>query len=334
MDFQSEKQVVRDYYEALERADVASLADVQAEFYAAESLWRGFHPFDEITSPEEVAKRFWAPLKTSLSSLQRRMDVFMAGQNTLGGGVWVCSMGHLMGLFDGAWLDIRPTGKLAMLRYCEFHRVEGGKIAETAMYFDIPHLMVQAGQNPFGPQTAQHMVQPGPRTHDGLMFEPQPEAEGIATMAAIDRMVNDLGTWGLGLPLEEELRRSWHEDMLWWGPEGIGATYTIPRYAKQHSGPFRAAFAERSKTQHICRMAEGSYGGFFGWPNFTAVHKGGFMGLPAGKEKGAFRVIDIYRREGGKLAENWIYIDILHFLKTQGVDVLGRLQSIGTGSLE
>lgn len=334
MDFQSEKQVVRDYYEALERADVASLADVQAEFYAAESLWRGFHPFDEITSPEEVAKRFWAPLKTSLSSLQRRMDVFMAGQNTLGGGVWVCSMGHLMGLFDGAWLGIRPTGKLAMLRYCEFHRVEGGKIAETAMYFDIPHLMVQAGQNPFGPQTAQHMVQPGPRTHDGLMFEPQPEAEGIATMAAIDRMVNDLGTWGLGLPLEEELRRSWHEDMLWWGPEGIGATYTIPRYAKQHSGPFRAAFAERSKTQHICRMAEGSYGGFFGWPNFTAVHKGGFMGLPAGKEKGAFRVIDIYRREGGKLAENWIYIDILHFLKTQGVDVLGRLQSIGTGSLE
>jgi ketosteroid isomerase-like protein len=334
VDFQSEKQVVRDYYEALERADVASLADVQAEFYAAESLWRGFHPFDEITSPEEVAKRFWAPLKTSLSSLQRRMDVFMAGQNTLGGGVWVCSMGHLMGLFDGAWLGIRPTGKLAMLRYCEFHRVEGGKIAETAMYFDIPHLMVQAGQNPFGPQTAQHMVQPGPRTHDGLMFEPQPEAEGIATMAAIDRMVNDLGTWGLGLPLEEELRRSWHEDMLWWGPEGIGATYTIPRYAKQHSGPFRAAFAERSKTQHICRMAEGSYGGFFGWPNFTAVHKGGFMGLPAGKEKGAFRVIDIYRREGGKLAENWIYIDILHFLKTQGVDVLGRLQSIGTGSLE
>ncbi|WP_298679645.1 ester cyclase [uncultured Lentibacter sp.] len=334
MDFQSEKQVVRDYYEALERADVASLADVQTEFYAAESLWRGFHPFDEITSPEEVAKRFWAPLKTSLSSLQRRMDVFMAGQNTLGGGVWVCSMGHLMGLFDGAWLGIRPTGKLAMLRYCEFHRVEGGKIAETAMYFDIPHLMVQAGQNPFGPQTAQHMVQPGPRTHDGLMFEPQPEAEGIATMAAIDRMVNDLGTWGLGLPLEEELRRSWHEDMLWWGPEGIGATYTIPRYAKQHSGPFRAAFAERSKTQHICRMAEGSYGGFFGWPNFTAVHKGGFMGLPAGKEKGAFRVIDIYRREGGKLAENWIYIDILHFLKTQGVDVLGRLQSIGTGSLE
>lgn len=331
MSFQDEKQVVRAYYAALEAANVEELGAVMKQFYAAESLWRGFHPFDEITSPEEIATQFWAPLKTSLTSLQRRMDIFMAGENKLGAGVWVCSMGHLMGLFDAPWLGIRPTGKLAMLRYAAFHRVEGEKIHETAMYFDIPHLMVQAGQNPFGPQTGQHMVQPGPRTQDGLMFNAQPAAEGEATWAAIDSMINDLGTWQLGLPLEDELRRTWQEDMLWWGPEGIGATYTIERYAKQHSGPFRAAFAERSKTQHICRMAEGHYGGFFGWPNFTALQTGGFMGLPAGKEKGEFRVIDIYRREGDKLAENWIFIDLLHFLKTQGVDVLGRMESLGSG---
>ena len=334
MSFQDEKQVVRAYYAAIEAATIDELGAVMTRYYAAESLWRGFHPFDEITSPEEIARQFWAPLKTSLTALQRRMDIFMAGENTLGEGVWVCSMGHLMGLFDAPWLGIRPTGKLALLRYAAFHRVAGGKIHETAMYFDIPHLMVQAGQNPFGPQTAQHMVQPGPRTHDGLMFDPQPEAEGKATWAAIDAMINDLGTWQLGLPLEDELRRTWHEDMLWWGPEGIGATYTIERYAKQHSGPFRAAFAERSKTQHICRMAEGQYGGFFGWPNFTALQTGGFMGLPAGREKGAFRVIDIYRREGDKLAENWVFIDMLHFLKTQGVDVLGRMESMGRGRVE
>ena len=55
-----------------------------------------------------------------------------------------------------------PPGKIAMLRYAAFHRVEAGKIAETAMFFDIPHLMIQAGQNPFPPQTAAHLVQPGP----------------------------------------------------------------------------------------------------------------------------------------------------------------------------
>ena len=254
----------------------------------------------------------------------------MAGLNETDGfrSVWVVSMGHLIGLFDEAWLGIAPTRKMAFLRYCEFNRVEAGKIVETAMYFDIPHLMLQTGLNPFPPQTAAHLVQPGPMTHDGLLFDAQPDAEGRATLAAINAMIGDLGTWQLGLPLEEELARTWTDDMIWWGPAGIGATYTIERYAKQHSGPFRAAFTDRSKTKHLCRMAEGHYGGFFGWPNFTARHTGGFMGMPASETPGEMRVIDIYRRDGDKLAENWIFIDLLHFWKTQGVDILSRMQTV------
>ena len=41
-----------------------------------------------------------------------------------------------------------------------------------------------------------------------------------------------------------------------------------------------------------------------------------------------FRVIDLYRREGDKLAENWIFIDLLHVLKQQGMDVLARLETL------
>jgi predicted ester cyclase len=257
----------------------------------------------------------------------------MAGQNSIAeqGGVWVVSMGHLMGLFDQPWLGIPPTGKIAMLRYCEFNRVDNGKITETAMFFDIPHLMMQAGLQPFPPQTAAHLVQPGPMTHDGLMFDPQNPEEGRKTMDAINAMISDLGTWALGLPLEEELARTWNDDMIWWGPAGIGATYTIERYAKQHSGPFRASFSDRSSTGHICRLAEGHFGGFFGWPNFTAVHTGGFMGMPASEERGEMRVIDIYRRDGAKLTENWVFIDLLHFWNTQGVDILARTTGISTG---
>ena len=36
------------------------------------------------------------------------------------------------------------------------------------------------------------------------------------------------------------------------------------------------------------------------------------------------RVVDLYRRDGDKLAENWIFIDHLHFLKKLGVDLLER----------
>ena len=143
-------------------------------------------------------------------------------------------------------------------------------------------------------------------------------------MDVIAQTAKDLVQWYAGLPLEDELRGTWHKDMLWCGPTGIVATYTIERYSKQHSGPFRASFGDRSKTNHICRIGEGHYGAFFGWPNFTATPTGGFMGMPATDKPGEFRVIDVYRREGEKLKENWIFIDLLHFWKGQGVDILKR----------
>ncbi|MCP3971966.1 MAG: ester cyclase [Rhodobacteraceae bacterium] len=327
---QSEKQCVIDYYTRLDRADLGDTPQVIEAATASGYLWRGYHPFHELTGAQEVAESFWQPLRLALTGMQRRMDIFMAGRNEIDGfrSVWVVSMGHLMGLFDTPWLGIAPTGKMAFLRYCEFNRVENGKIAETAMFFDIPHLMMQAGLQPFAPQTAAHLVQPGPMTHTGLMFDAQPPEEGEATLAAINAMTADLGQWQLGLPLEEELARTWNDDMIWWGPAGIGATYTIERYARQHSGPFRASFTERSATTHVARLAEGHYGGFFGWPNFTAVPTGGFMGMPATQKPGEFRVIDIYRRDGTKLAENWVFIDLLHFWNQQGVDILARMRDV------
>ena len=322
-DFQDEKAVVLAMQADLDRAGV-HVSAVLSRYVTPNYRWRGFHPFDELIGYDTVAETFWQPLRTALTSMHRREDIFFAGANHIDGGNsrWVVSMGHLMGLFDAPWLGIRPTGKMAMLRYCEFHKVENGSISETAMYFDLPHLMAQAGQNPFGQQTGQNLVQPGPRGHDGLLFRAQDPAAGQATLDLIHRMIGDLGQWDSGLSLEDELRQTWAEDMLWWGPTGIGATYTIERYAQQHSGPFRAAFSDRSKTTHIARLAEGAFGGFFGWPNFTARLSAPFMGFPATGKFGEFRVIDIYRREGGKLVENWIFIDLLHFWKTQGIDLL------------
>ena len=94
---------------------------------------------------------------------------------------------------------------------------------------------------------------------------------------------------------------------------------------------FTAARKHGRKTGHLARLAEGSFGGFFGWPNFRAVHEGGFMGMPSSQGKETeFRVVDIYLRRDDKLAENWIFIDLLHWMKSQGVDVLGRLERIGS----
>ncbi|MEX0340574.1 MAG: ester cyclase, partial [Arenibacterium sp.] len=220
MTYQTEKQLVRDFYHALDSAPFGDIAGILAQYCAPDLLWRGFYPFDELHGPEAVANTFWGPLHKALSHLQRRDDIFMAGANEMDGfaSTWVVSMGHLMGLFDAPWLGIAPTGKMAFLRYCAFNRVDNGRITETAMYFDIPHLMMQAGFAPFPKQTAAFLVQPGPMTHDGLLFEHQPVEEGHKTLAAINAMITDLGQWNSGISLEEELRRTWNEDMIWWGP--------------------------------------------------------------------------------------------------------------------
>ncbi len=335
--FQAEKALVREMYGKMEQAGASGVGAVLKDYLDPDCVWRGYHPFLEQSGPENVARVFWQPLMQAVSSLQRREDIFFAGRNQIDdfASTWVVSMGHLMGLLDAPWIGIPATGKLVMLRYCEFSKLENGRITDQAMYCDIPHLMVQAGLNPFGPETGQTLVQPGPRTHDGLIFGDADPAETAATRDAINFMIADISKWsgGKSEPLELELARSWHDDMLWWGPTGIGATYTIERYAKQHSGPFREAFQTREFRGHVAKVCEGHYGGFFGWPNLTLEHKGGFMGMPATGQKGDMRVIDIYRREGDKLAENWIFIDLLHFWNMQGVDILARTTGIKSGAV-
>ena len=218
-----------------------------------------------------------------------------------------------------------------MLRYAEFNRVLNGQIVETALFCDLIHLMHQAGMQPLPPQTGAHLVQPGPLTHDGLLFDAQDPQAGIDTLELINRMIGDISANSNSkensaprdATPQQELARCWHDDMLWWGPDGIGATFTIDRYIEQHQKPFRTQLAEREFHGHVARLAEGNYGGFFGWSNLSVTPTGGYMGLPKGP-RADMRVVDIYRRDGDKLAENWIFIDILHFLHMQGLNILER----------
>lgn len=327
---QEAKAVVQRHYAALANATPETVHRILSHHMVDDAIWRGVHPFNEQTGPSGAAEAFWTPFLSSFSHVQRREDIFFAAENTTGdvGSVWTVSMGHLMGLFDAPFLGIPATRKIAMLRYAEFNRIEDGKITEVGFFFDILHLMTQAGIARFPNQTAAHLVQPGPRTHDGLLYDKSDPAEGKRTLAVIDEMIDAINIANANpgaLSPHDELAQNWMKDMIWWGPEGIGATYTIDRYIEQHQGPFRRHMKDRTFNGHICRIAEGNFGAFFGWPNLTLTNHNGFMGLAPNDLRADMRVVDVYRREGDKLAENWIFIDMLHFLKMQGVDVLAEL---------
>ena len=64
-------------------------------------------------------------------------------------------------------------------------------------------------------------------------------------------------------------------------------------------------------------------------PKLDTQPAGGFLGMPASEVPGDMRVIDMYRRDGDKLTENWVFIDLLHFWNMQGVDILARTTGIG-----
>jgi hypothetical protein len=50
------------------------------------------------------------------------------------------------------------------------------------------------------------------------------------------------------------------------------------------------------------------------------------MGIKTTPKSSEMRVIDMYRREGKKLTENWVFIDLLHFWKILGIDILKNLK--------
>jgi len=329
--YQDQKSLILSFYDELEAANADSVRKVISQFTNTDFQWYGVYPFNEQNGGDAVAEVFWIPFLSAWSNVQRRQDVFLAGTSEIDNTDWVISMGHFMGLLDGNWLGFPASRKIAFLRYADFNCIKDGKIIRSSFFCDLIGFMHQLGINPLPPQTGASFIYPGPRTHDGLLFEPQDQRESRKTLELVNRMIGDLSDLNKNendSPSPDLLKKTWHDDMIWYGPAGIGASYTIPRYQEQHQLPFRRGLKDKVFNGHICRFAEGNYAGFFGWPNLTNTATGGFLGLPASGTPADMRVVDIYRRQGEKLSENWVLIDLPWWLKQQGVDVLERTKKI------
>ena len=318
------------HFQTLDTAPIEGIDEALARNTSPQCTFRFVHPFNEVTGAHEAAETFWKPVRQAFAPLQRRQDIFLAGKNRLDGGAttWVISMGHLLGLFDAPFLGVRPTRQATMLRYAEFNRVEPDGIVGSTLFLDLLNMMAQAGAEVWTPSTAATMVTPGPRTHDGLLFDEQPAAAGQKTLALFVRMIDRLLEADVHTT-ETDLSLDWTPDMSWWGPGGIGAPYTQDRYLEQHCIPFEQGLEWGEFFGHHTEIAEGHYGGFYGWPTFDVRSLGGYIGMaPKSDKKATMRVVDIYRREGDKLAENWNFIDHLHFLHQLGVDVIARQKTL------
>ena len=288
------------------------------------------HPFYEQTGATDVSRIFWHPLKQSFTALHRRPDVFFAGANDVDGGesLWVCEMGHLLGGFDRDWMDIPATGRMCFLRYAEFHKFDGETIVESAFFMDVLGVMKEAGVYPLPPMTGASLVQPGPRTHDGLLYEAQAADETAKTIELVKRMIADLDALNKAVTIRRAL--------IIWHVAGMKICFGLARPALEPALPLkdiRNSINYPSARIWATRFITGTLPvlpkviiSAFGWPNLNNKNRGGFLGLPISDVHAEMRVVDIFRREGDKLAENWVFIDLLHYLSMQGLDVLKRMR--------
>jgi len=327
-DIANAKTLISGFTAQLDHA--ASGTETRAVFAAAASAdltYRGVHPFNALTGPQAVADRVWSPLKTAMPMLQRRPDIYLCGHNDLPGqsGLWVVQMGHFLGDFTESWLGIPPSQRTTYLPYVSFYRIDGDRITEMVEFLDILAVITQAGLNPWiQDQTGGHILSPGPRTHDGVMHAAADAEESRKTFALTHEMLADLAK-SYTSPADH-MARFWHPDMTWFGPTGIGASLGFPGYRRGHTGPFDHKLDTVDILDEEITVAEGHFSGVMWWPCLRMRNTGNYMGVPANDALAEMRVVDMYRRDGDKLAENWIFIDMLHFLLQQGVDVLNDLR--------
>jgi predicted ester cyclase len=320
------KERVYDFSNKIHDATPESIEAVLEEYYTDDVDWYGPAPIDDLDGVETVAEEYWKPLLESFPDLQQNDYTLFGGEYD--GSEWVMTTGNLVGTFENDWLGIPATGHATWLRYGAFHKFEDGEIVQTRLILDVLDAIRQAGYT-LVPALAPEVVIPGPATQDGIILGESDANESEQTMALVEEMLfNGLNTFEEKGLENMGMERYWHEEFMWYGPAGIGTTRGIDGFREYHQNPFLEVFPDREVAEpQLCRIAEGNYCASTGWPDVVGTHTGsGWLGLPATGTEVEMRVIDVWRREGDKLAENWVFIDMLDLLDQFGIDVLEQLE--------
>jgi hypothetical protein len=283
-------------------------------------------PIDTVEGKEGAAQAVVTPLEQAFGLAQERIDIRIRGE--MPDGHWVAATGHVAGIFKRPLFGIPPSGLATFLRFGRFERILGETVVETLLIFDIPGLMMQAGVWPLAQPLGPVLLAPGPSTLDGVDPATSPE-DARKSMLLVEAMIAGLMRYDRQSLASMRMVDFWTNSFWWFGPASIGTFCGHADYERGHQGPFLAAFPDRVGGNHRCRISQGAYVASSGWPSIRATHTGGdWLGLaPTGKPV-TMRVMDFWRREEERLAENWVFVDVVDVLRQLGVDVFARMRAL------
>lgn len=301
-----------------------------------DAVFHAAHPINQAVGTEAIEQKIYQPLHHAMPGYQRRDELFMMGQSQTGSGDWMAAMGHYVGRFREPLFGIPASDKLVFLRYGEFYRLTDGRIAEARIMFDFVDLMRQAGHVPHPDLPLIHalgteMLFPAPATHDGIILADPDLNLSHCSVNLVEAMLADLKAYD---PQSFQSANQtgdggyWHENMLWYGPAGIGSNVTYPGFDKDHRIAFLQAFPDRVGGNHFARFGDGNYVASGGWPSINATHKGDYLGIKATDRPITMRVMDFWRCAGTgpstyQIMENWVFIDMPDLYRQLGIELFG-----------
>ena len=314
-------------YATLAHASEQRVRAAAARYVHPEVTWCVAHPVNGLHGVDEVVERFLLPLRAALPDMERRPHIALAGEYR--GKHWEDGAGYFLGTFSASLWGIPASGRSLYLRYTELACIEEGRIIEYYLIPDFLDAMHQVGVYPLQPSLGVPGSVLPPATLDGIYPRCDDAAYSAASEQLVMAMLDCLRRYD-GHTLESmDLENYWHPDFMWYGPGGIGTTRGIEGFRRHHQGPFLAAFPDRDVDFHANTIACGDYVATGGWPHMHGTHRGGgWLGVDATQRKISLRVMDIWRREGDLLRENWVAIDIPDMLSQMGLDVFDRIKAL------
>ena len=330
---QRNKAIVWEYWQRMNHAHDSDVPAIVKRAFHKNVDWNGPQPINRLRGSDAVITDFWEPLRHAFPDIKREADILMGGVDN--GVDWVSGTGYLTGTFVHDWLGIPATGEKTHIHFGQFFVMKDQKIVESYCILDILAVFKQAGFQvlPNAPGREGGKVQ-RPRGGDGVMLMEQDELEGRNSMQLVEATWNGLMRFvrqrdGKDLSSMEQ-HHYWHPEFHWMGPTGIGSTHSILEFEDFHQRPWLSAFGDRnldveSTGRHMGFLGEGLYacGGI--WDMEFSTHHGQFRDVPATGKLLTLRDFDWYKRDGNRLIQNWIPIDLIDLFKQLGVDLFDRM---------
>lgn len=318
---QQNKALVWRYWQAMNGEPLTN-------FLAQDAVWHGFLPLRHLHGRDEIHAQFWQPLHHAIPDLIRQPYHFIGGH--FEGNDWVCGTGEFTGTFTHDWqlnhLTIPANDQPVHFRFGEFCKIIDGQIHEIRLIIDLPDLLRQTGIELLPPNYGRDSRVPGPSTGDGICLDVQAPAGSAKTYDLVTNMIfGGLNKYDGQDQASQGLEQYWHNDMVWHGPVGIGSAYGLDEFKRNAQGPIVHAFPDRRGVGHQARIAEGNFAASTGWPSLGGTHLNRYMDWePTGQYIG-WNIMDFWRRDGHKLRENWVMIDLIGAALASGVDLLAKI---------